>query len=825
MNVVIFSGGTGSYQLQKGLKEFNRDIHITNIINGYDNGKSTGVVRKAFQNLILGPSDIRKVQYEYYKCNNDVYDSAILDFFESRCDLPGNPEDLYGFLLNKIRSWTFLKGDFVDAFMHLAHIFVDNYFKHCDPKKDGFNFNLANIFYGAWMYRTSTYNTIKQFEDIFNLKDSVLVKSTYPNGQLIGITRHKKRLQEFEICDHFDGQDPIIEIEIEHQSTIFADIENSERIKEELKIADIIIYSSGTFWSSIAPTFYNNDLNMYVQENTKAKKYVVLNLNNDGDSRGYTLENFISLYKFHILVPEDTTFIYPTHREAELKNTGKFLRYESKENEVLHHGKNLASIILKNYYQCIFDIKDNIVFDFDGTLYHNNDVKTSVDNLKTLKRISEFYKCTIITGNSQTNLDKKISRFDLQDSVKIITDAGSVLRYYNETVLDNVYEFSCLDYSVVNKIKKLINNVSNKLGIHNFDFEIRGTQIITTMVTISGLSEQDRTLLFSNIYNQLDKLNLKVRIAGSSSLDITHKSTNKYSSLKSLLNIEEFIYFGNESKVLGNDYEISQGASVSYQINSALDMNIILKLHLHDISDSIRGVILAAGNQERFKYDIPKCLFEIGGLPLLIRNIQTMQHFVNHIVVVLGNNNREVSENILKLHRIPSSVDIIYVQPGGGTWNSLSKLPKNEDTILIWGDSLQMNDDLYFSCIHAKYDESVLNKTKGRVAFMPLVFVDEPYTFYDLDSYGRIFAVYFNRFGQSTDSGYQDLSIFFLNRQLLKDLRIEPRKNGELELLEMCNNPNDYYIYTKTFDADTKIRSFNTPEEFKEIFEEVMMYE
>ena len=67
-NIVIFSGGTGSIAIQEGLSLIygNNNYNLDIIINAYDNGKSTGVCRKIFDNQILGPSDLRKNQMTQY---------------------------------------------------------------------------------------------------------------------------------------------------------------------------------------------------------------------------------------------------------------------------------------------------------------------------------------------------------------------------------------------------------------------------------------------------------------------------------------------------------------------------------------------------------------------------------------------------------------------------------------------------------------------------------------------------------------------------------------------------------------------------------------
>ena len=58
LNVVLFSGGRGSRVLSKDLIT-NPRVNLTIAINGYDDGASTGEVRRFLKDS-LGPSDFRK---------------------------------------------------------------------------------------------------------------------------------------------------------------------------------------------------------------------------------------------------------------------------------------------------------------------------------------------------------------------------------------------------------------------------------------------------------------------------------------------------------------------------------------------------------------------------------------------------------------------------------------------------------------------------------------------------------------------------------------------------------------------------------------------
>ena len=59
INVVVLNGGRGAGTLIPELLKV-KGVSLTSIVNAYDDGKSTGAIRKFFG--MLGPSDIRKVQ-------------------------------------------------------------------------------------------------------------------------------------------------------------------------------------------------------------------------------------------------------------------------------------------------------------------------------------------------------------------------------------------------------------------------------------------------------------------------------------------------------------------------------------------------------------------------------------------------------------------------------------------------------------------------------------------------------------------------------------------------------------------------------------------
>ena len=97
--IIIFAGGSGTKKLsEQFFKEYlNKNFDINYIINCYDNGKSTGDLRKLFNYKILGSSDVRKLhqlQYNYFQKIN------VSNFFSYRFNL-NNFTQIEDIIINK----------------------------------------------------------------------------------------------------------------------------------------------------------------------------------------------------------------------------------------------------------------------------------------------------------------------------------------------------------------------------------------------------------------------------------------------------------------------------------------------------------------------------------------------------------------------------------------------------------------------------------------------------------------------------------------------------------------------------------------------------
>ena len=80
LNVVLLNGGRGAAAVIPALLA-RQGLHVTSVVNAYDDGKSTGEIRRFFG--MLGPSDIRKVQ-ELMLPEDDSDHQANLRVFQYR---------------------------------------------------------------------------------------------------------------------------------------------------------------------------------------------------------------------------------------------------------------------------------------------------------------------------------------------------------------------------------------------------------------------------------------------------------------------------------------------------------------------------------------------------------------------------------------------------------------------------------------------------------------------------------------------------------------------------------------------------------------------
>lgn len=565
MNITILSGGSGSMQLQLGLKALYPDCKITNLINLYDDGKSTGDVRRICN--CLGPSDLRKNHYVQYLTNKSVHNKNILEFYERRFDIP--TDNAKEFVKNALLEWD----------LEIFNNAVDLFFERVPMNFEFKDFSIANIVYGGvFLYYENTPNKEEMAAEFFRkflgLKDNVVINS-FENLILRAHTTKNVLMDEGSIVDLNNG-----DVEIKDVFFYNKDLECTQshyyflnpKVRELiLEKTDLLIFSSGTQWSSLIPTYKNTEFQNIISEYT-GKKIFVINNEEDKDMRGVTSADIIKTVSKYIDI-NNTTFLFNNDASISMKIVNplykdKSIFYSMGNNRGKHDSKLLANAIYSIYYN-IAD-QDIIFMDFDDTIYSRkydyylNSI--SLENIKLVKQLSKHKKVVITSGNKYRHIRE---RFGNHKNIDIWADGGLIC------YKDDLYYNHIMSISLDDLIK-----IKTYLRMHGLGEKLteRGTDRIITCVNIKPLNNEYRKEFVThlNVYFYHNNINCVATVTGTTSIDITPKNACKKFILDQY-SFRKCLYIGDECES-GNDVGISKGCDTVVNVKSIKETHLILKL-------------------------------------------------------------------------------------------------------------------------------------------------------------------------------------------------------------------------------------------------------
>lgn len=171
--------------------------------------------------------------------------------------------------------------------------YVDYFFSF--PKSRLFNYNdfsISNIVYSA-MYRIFGYEyTNRFFCELLNIDPNCVLINSFDNAYLLATTESGFIIDdEADIVEWNNGHDKIVD----SKAICNNESLNSKAILEVLD-CDLLIISSGTFWSSIYPTLNYSSFFEFINR-SKAKKLWFINTEYDNDSYNVSSEEFINHVK------------------------------------------------------------------------------------------------------------------------------------------------------------------------------------------------------------------------------------------------------------------------------------------------------------------------------------------------------------------------------------------------------------------------------------------------------------------------------------------------------------------------------------------------
>lgn len=325
IEISLFCGGRGSANLIKELVK-NSNIKLNLIINGYDNGLSTGVLRKFIPGM-LGPSDFRKNLSHLLEIHspNQHLVIELLEFrFPEKMKNNEIIECMLDFnFLRKVEGLHKIFQNLEHDYVELVKKYIVVFGKYCQEKNFEISFDgcsLGNlVFAGVFLDKNKDFNgTLEQIMSVFQskLNASLCNVSRGENRYLVGLKENGDFLHDEALM--VEPQDSssmagIYLLENEPDKKLIDDIKSqdflgkkkilenlhsppeiSKKAKEVILKSDIIIYGCGTQYSSTFPSYLTNGVNEAIK-NSKAKiKAYVSNIKYDEDIINFDLEKIIN---------------------------------------------------------------------------------------------------------------------------------------------------------------------------------------------------------------------------------------------------------------------------------------------------------------------------------------------------------------------------------------------------------------------------------------------------------------------------------------------------------------------------------------------------
>lgn len=780
MIITLISGGSGSENIQRGLYKINKNINLNIIINGYDDGKSTGILRKLFKNS-LGISDFRKNQVLEY---NLIYgDDDIYKILNNRFTIKNgwrNSLDYLLKLLNDIEN------------INIRDFLITNtiYFFNLEESKEIIyeDFNFMNIIYCSLLHQNN-FNIIivcNIIKNIFNLNNNIYVNS-HDNLILHGITANNNILVNEESIVNFipfNNFDKIIDIKFENNKLPLL----NEDTKQLLLNSHIIILSCGTQFSSLIPT-YKTLLFNDIFKTSKANKYLILNCDYDNDIINYTGDELLDKIDEYIPLKEDVKIIISDNMNSKLFPLKKCYSYINIPKLIVnnkHDGFILWKYILRDYFEKYYN--KNYIFDYDYTLYDKKYLTISNDNIDSLNKINNKI---IVTNNCISNISKSIKNCIIFSNISNIENKNGNMNYIDKNYILNNNDI-CFIKTIINKINKDVNN--------NFQIDNRKN------ISISVKPLLNREKIIEDINKYLLDSDFEVIKTGKTTIEFIKKGLCKRKLfLTNNLFDGNYTYISDDNDI---EYKITDNIFL-LQITNINITNLFIKSLI--LNEKYDFCIIAGGINKRMNINYPKCLIEINNKIVLTDILEKIRPYANNIYICCNNYyknqfseyekslNENEKENIRFLYF--NSIDNSQNYPKGNgetVYQLLNNFNLTEKIFIMWSDILIYNNKIFEEMYNLQYNNDFL---------IPTVYEKNPYAYLIIEN-NKV-----QKIGYKIDcpvkNGFHDQCIFLVNTSIVKNKLYNIIKNKnyyEINFLDVINNINNVSYYETNY----PLKSYNS---------------
>lgn len=330
LRVVLFSGGRGSGVLTRQLVT-HPSVNLTIAINGYDDGASTGEVRR-FLGDCLGPSDFRK---NASRLASELRSSgeAVIELLDSRLPEGASEADARRALdaiaaTSRADAGLFELARRMDqAIQRIVIDALERFRSALDTRPGTFDFSgcsLGNlVFAGMFLACGRDFNrAVDAYAALVGLPSGLIENVTDgSNAWLVGLDAEGRLLSSEEeivdatrpnrIHDIFLVDRPLSgeekrEIEADRATApaLLASrsvvVGLNPRLADRIDEADLIIYAPGTQHSSLFPSYLTPGLSGRIAENLRAIKLLITNIQPDAEISGRNAVDIIDRAVYYL---------------------------------------------------------------------------------------------------------------------------------------------------------------------------------------------------------------------------------------------------------------------------------------------------------------------------------------------------------------------------------------------------------------------------------------------------------------------------------------------------------------------------------------------
>lgn len=335
LKVVMFSGGRGTGSITEALLKY-PDIELTLLVNTYDDGLSTGLLRRFIPGM-LGPSDVRKNVSRFLQQRTDHASRALVELIEYRfpdpmatadalivleafCDLTAPVNNQSHDLLKAREALTLEAARTATRYLHT---FLEYYNRH--PDRQAFPFGDVSfgnlLFAGCYLAESQDFNrAVAAFSEFASIGNHVLNITDGTNRVLVGIKEDGRflhdeasivgpqdtsRIQEiFLLPEYLDTKTyPLGAYKIDN-IRLLRSREALPTINPEadraIKEADVIIYGPGTQYSSLLPSYLTSGVAEAIIDNPRAEKVFISNIVRDNDILGENVNTLVGAFLWNM---------------------------------------------------------------------------------------------------------------------------------------------------------------------------------------------------------------------------------------------------------------------------------------------------------------------------------------------------------------------------------------------------------------------------------------------------------------------------------------------------------------------------------------------